>query len=241
MKPMQALLIAVCTAASSVSAADRVEPEAVRVLSDVRDKLRSLDDYTVETTVKTKAAVGAGRYRDFSGRVQYMVSAPDSLAASVEGNGLTRKIFYDGKVITLYSPKDGLYAQLNASGNLETLVNEVKDRRGLDLPVAHIFAWNDESNLMSRSTRATYSGTGKINGRACEHYSYALDGKIWELHIDENALPCKLSMIDMNDRGLPGYSAEFAWNTRARLSPSDFQFKPAANIAEVAFSEIPEI
>lgn len=241
MKSMQILLMVVGTAASSVSAADRVDPQAVRVLSDVRDKLRSLDDYTVETTVKTKAAVGDGRYRDFSGRVQYMVSPPDSLAANVEGNGLNRKIFYDGKKITLYSPKDGLYAQVNAAGDLETLVNEVKGRRGLDLPVAHIFAWNEESNLMSRSTRATYSGTGKVNGRECEHYSYALNGKIWELHIDKETLLCKLSMIDMNDRGLPGYSAEFAWNTNARLSPSDFQFKPVANSEEVALSEIPEI
>ena len=67
-----------CAVAAPVSAADRVDQEAFRTLSDVRDRLRALDTYVLDTEVSTRTAVGGGRYRDFKGQVRYVVDRPNT-------------------------------------------------------------------------------------------------------------------------------------------------------------------
>ena len=229
-----------CAVAAPVSAADRVDQEAVRTLSDVRDRLRALDTYVLDTEVSTRTAVGGGRYRDFKGQVRYVVDRPQHLFADVQGDGVVRKVYFDGQLISVKSPGRTAYAQWDAVGTIETLLAAARDQRGLDLPVAHLFAWDEEPERMRQSTRATYSGTGVINGRECEHYSYKYEDVVWELHVDQDSMPCKLSMVDLKDRGLPGYSAEFTWTTGAPVSPGDFRFTPPPGAQKIPLSEMPE-
>jgi hypothetical protein len=78
-----------------------LNPKAVRAKEDLGDKLRSLKACTVDTKVRTRAAVGPGRYRDFSGRVQYVVAGPQHLRADIESKPLVRRVYHDGNVLTV--------------------------------------------------------------------------------------------------------------------------------------------
>lgn len=206
----------------------------------VRDRLRALDTYVLDTDVSTKAAVGEGRYREFRGQVRYVVDRPRPLFADIRGDAIARQVYFDGQRVSVYAPDRQAYAQWDAPGTIEALLATARDQRGLDLPVAHLFAWNEEPERMRRSTRATYSGTRLIKGRECEHYSYKYEDVVWELHVDRDALPCKISMIDLKDRGLPGYSAEFTWTTGTPVSPEAFRFTPPPGMQQVPLSQMPE-
>ena len=88
--------------------------------------------------------------------------------------------------------------------------------------------------------RALYSGKRPIDGRTCDHYSYKIENVAWEVWVGEDDLPCKIVMVDIRDRGLPGYSAEFTWDLEPQVLGADFSVTPPLGVKEVELSEIPE-
>ena len=226
--------------AAETGAEPAVAPEANKAMKEIGATLRDLRDYAVEMDVSTKSAVGGGRYREFTGTVHYNVKPPSHLFARVEGQGVERQVFYDGKTITVYAPAQRVYARIEAPGTIRTLLEQVKARKGIELPIADLFAWGTAGGPMSGASRGSYSGTGTMRGRACKHYSFAEAGVSWEVWVDDEHLPCKLAMVDNKDAGLPGYRADINWNTAVKSAETVFQFTPGDGVAEVELSQIAE-
>ncbi|MDR0182140.1 DUF2092 domain-containing protein [Lysobacter arvi] len=226
-------LIALSPARAQQAAA--VDPKAIKALSQIGEKLRSLKEYTVSADVKTRAPLASGEYRDFSGTATYRVRAPDRLHATTRGIGLDREIVFDGRTITVFSPTNKQYARIDAPGTLSTLVSTVEARTGYRMVLAQLFAWEDQARMLQEAERASYSGEALVGGRRCAHYSYKKAGIAWEVFADAQHLPCKLAFVDTRDKGLPGYTAELTWVERATLPDSTFVFTPPAGASEVGW------
>jgi hypothetical protein len=214
-----------------------VDPKAIKALSQIGEKLRSLREYTVDATVKTRAPLASGDYRDFDGTAKYQVRAPDHLHASTRGVGLDRHVVYDGRTITVFSPTQKQYARIEAPGTLSTLVSTVESRVGFRMALAQLFTWDDQTRLLENAERASFSGEALVGGRKCAHYSYKKAGIAWEVFADAKHLPCKLAFVDTRDAGLPGYTAELTWVENAKLPDSTFVFTPPAGASEVGWDK----
>jgi hypothetical protein len=190
-----------------------ISPEAQKAMQKIGSALRKLKGYNVETNVVTRAAVGAGRYREFRGTVEYTVAPPDRLFAHVQGAGLERAVYYDGATIAVLAPAQKKYALVEAPGTIATFRQHLEQVRGLELPIADLFAWGKKEGPVSEINEGRYAGTGFVAGRSCEHYTFSGEGVIWEVWADRKNLPCKLEMVDTRDSGLPGYSAEITWKS----------------------------
>ena len=213
-----------------------ITAEATQALKDVSQALRRLQDYSADMKVSTRAAVGDGQYRDFVGTIGYLVKSPTHISASIDGSGIQRQVYYDGQTITVHAPVERRYAQISAPGSIGTLLETLKQMRGVELPIVDFLEWASAEAPMSDVTRARYQGSRMIAGRACEHYSYLEAGIAWEIWVDADDLPCKLVRVDTADMGLPGYSAEMTWNRQVSLSADDFRFTPEAGAAKVDIS-----
>lgn len=214
-----------------------VDAKATRALSQIGEKLRGLREYTVTASLKTKAPLASGQYKEFSGTANYQVRTPDHLRAQIRGVGFDRDIYYDGRAITVFSPAQNTYARIEAPGTLATLVSQVEQRTGFAMPIAQLFGWDDQARLLQGAERAAYSGEALVGGRKCAHYSYKKAGIAWEIFADAQHLPCKLAFADTRDPGLPGYSAELKWSERATLPDSTFVFTPPAGAQEIAWDQ----
>jgi hypothetical protein len=113
-------LISIFLMAPTVQSAEKdLDPMAMDAKEELGNKLRSLKGYEVNTKVKTRSVVGPGRYRDFAGRVHYVVMGPQNLRADIRGESLVREVYYDGNVLTVYAPTEKMYAQVSAPGAQE--------------------------------------------------------------------------------------------------------------------------
>ncbi|HEY5804239.1 MAG TPA: DUF2092 domain-containing protein [Lysobacter sp.] len=229
--------VLICTANVQARKRPAVSDEAADAAQDIGAALRGLRGYQVDLKGSTRASIGGGNYRDFDGDVHYVVRPPDRLTARIAGKGLNRQVFYDGQTITVFAPAQMKYARVEAPGDIATLREQLKARKGLELPVADLFAWGTPGDPMSSPSKGTYAGTALIAGQPCRHYSYRQAAIAWEVWADEADLPCKLVLVDEADPGLPGYVAEFTWHTTA---PADdvFVFTPPAGATLVDISQI---
>lgn len=216
-----------------------VSPEASKVLKKTGEALRGLRGYEMEMKGSTRAALGGGKYRDFAGTVHYAVSPPDRLAAHVLGEAVERRVIYDGKSIVVYAPRQKKYARIPAPGDISTFLAQMDALTGIELPIARVFAWGSATDPLSGMSSGAYAGTGSIGGRACEHYTYDKAKVNWHIWVDEAHLPCKLVMVDTQDPGLPGYSADVTVKP-GQVPDEAFRFVPEAGVEEVELSEIAE-
>lgn len=216
-----------------------VTPEASRALKKTGEALRGLRDYEIEMKGSTRTALGDGRYRDFAGTIHYTISRPDRLAAHVLGEGLERWVFYDGQAIVVYAPRQKKYARIPAPGDISTFLAQMQAHKGIELPIASLFAWGTAADPMRGMSSGAYAGRGSIDGRACEHYTYDKATVSWHIWVDEAHLPCKLVMVDTQDPGLPGYQADITIKP-GQVSDEAFRFVPEAGIEQVDLPEIGE-
>lgn len=207
------LVLAFPHASAQAREAPSVAPEAARAMREVGAALRGLKGYRMDTVVTTRAALGGGRYREFKGEVSYAVSPPARLFAEVRGSDLHRKVYYDGTNVAVVAPALNAYALTPAAGTLSTFREHLKQAKGLELPVADLFAWGQARGPVSGITEGRYAGKGLVAGRSCEHFSYSGNGVLWDVWVDARHLPCRLGMVDTRDAGLPGYSADITWKS----------------------------
>lgn len=229
------------TSVQGVSAEGRdVTREGMDALKDIGAALRGLDAYEVQMKVTTRVvAADSGKYRDVVGNVHYIVKPPSHLFASLEGAAGERRVFYDGQTMTVYSPVDHRYASVEAPGTIGTLIETARANRGVELPVATLFAWGTPGGPLSNVDRGRYEGAGMIHGHPCESYSYDEAGITWDVWVDgQDHLPCKLVRVDTEGAGLQGYRAEMDWTPEARISDDVFRFAPGAGDTRVELSEI---
>lgn len=218
--------------------AQAISPEAGKAMTKVGAALRALKGYNAEVSVNTRAAVGGGKYREFKGRIHYTAAPPNELFAHVRGAGLEREVYYDGKTIAVLAPTQKKYALIEAPGSIATFRQHLKQARGLELPIADLFAWGEKKGPVSAITEGRYAGTGSVAGRRFEHYSFSGNGVIWEVWVDKRNLPCKIEMVDTRDSGLPGYSAEIEWKNFGRMQVP--KFAVGSDLARVELSELAE-
>lgn len=216
-----------------------VSPEAAKVLKRTGEALRGLRGYEMDMKGTTRAALGGGRYRDFTGTVHYTVSPPDRLAAHVLGDGFERRVVYDGQTIVVYAPRQRRFARIPAPGDISTFLARMDALTGIELPIASVFAWGTAADPLHGMTSGSYAGTGSIDGRACEHYAYDRAKVSWNIWVDESHLPCKLVMVDTQDPGLPGYSADVTIKP-GQIPDEAFRFEPESGAREVDLAEIAE-
>ena len=238
-----ATLLLASVASGAVPAQTRpesaVSPEASKVLKKTGEALRGLRSYEMEMKGSTRAALGGGKYRDFAGTVRYVVRPPDRIAAHVLGDGVERHVIYDGQAIVVYAPRQKKFARIPAPGDISTFLAQMDALRGIELPIASVFAWGSATDPMRGMSSGAYAGTGSIDGRACEHYTYDKAKVSWHIWVDEKHLPCKLVMVDTQDPGLPGYSADVTIKP-TQVPDEAFRFVPEAGVEEVELSEIAE-
>lgn len=233
-------LMAACVnaQAQASSPAQVISPEAGKAMKKIGAALRKLEGYNAEMSVTTRAAVGGGKYREFRGQIDYTVAPPNELFAHVRGAGLERKVYYDGRTIAVFAPAQKKYALVEAPGSIATFRQHLKQARGLELPIADLFAWGEKKGPVSAIKEGRYAGTGSVGGRSCEHYTFSGDGVIWEVWADKQNLPCKMEMVDTRDSGLPGYSAEIKWKNFGKVQVPNFA--AGSDLVQVELSDLAE-
>ena len=64
-----------------------------------------------------------------------------------------RKLFYDGKTVTLWTPAQKYYSTVQFDGTLGELVNRLEDRYDVQIPLSDLFLWGTRPRRSTRSSR----------------------------------------------------------------------------------------
>jgi hypothetical protein len=216
-------------AAPAADAAPSVrDPQTLAALDKMGAALRKLKSFEVRSDTTEERVLTTGQKIQYGGYNDIKVQMPDKLRLDRINDRQARSMYFDGKTMTIYSPRIGFYGSVPASGTVREEVAAAAAKYNVETPLADLFAWGEDPTLATKIQTAFYVGAETIKGQACDQYAMRQEDVDWQVWIRQKgeALPCKLLITSTDDPSMPQYSAVFHWTPQQAHPASTFNFVP---------------
>ncbi|MFM0720843.1 DUF2092 domain-containing protein [Paraburkholderia strydomiana] len=208
--------------------ANPVDPAAVQALQKMGAHLQSLKRFRVSTELTGERVLEDGQKLQHTATAQLDVDRPNRMRASMSSARSEREIFYDGKTVTFYSPQQKYYSSVAFNGNLDSLVEKIRARYGVEIPLADLFVWGTPDAPTDQFESAMYAGQDYIGHDITDHYAFRQKNADWQIWITAgaNPLPRKLVITRRDDDARPQSVSILDWTTSPNFKDSVFTFRP---------------
>ncbi|OHT18656.1 DUF2092 domain-containing protein [Edaphosphingomonas haloaromaticamans] len=219
-----------------------IDPVAVKAFEAFRAYLRQINSFELRAETTIDDVVGDDLKVQYSGRVRYEFSKPDKLFVDWRSDRMIRRLYYDGKALTIYAPRYGYFATISRTGAVGDLLVDAAEKYDLIFPLPDFFYWAAGHDTADDLQEAVYVGYARIAGVDTDQYLYRQSDLDWQIWIQRGSqpLPRKIVITSRNDPMKPAFSALLQWNPGVALPADHFTFKPTAAVTPVKLSTVAE-
>lgn len=237
--PVSAAAQAAAPAASTTPPAAAVDPAALKALEVMGAYLRTLTAFEMKADILADEVTADGRKLQIGSTVTYKARRPSQLTIDTVSDRKLRKLYYDGKQLTLYAPRVGYYAQAPAPPTIRETLDVLYEKYGVEVPLEDLFRWGEPGDSRDALTQGFYVGPARIGGVETDQYAYSTGDVDWQVWITrgDKPVPRKIVITSLFDDAQPQFSATMDWNTAPSLKAADFTFTPPADAKSITFAD----
>jgi hypothetical protein len=216
-----------------------IDSKAVDALRTMGAYLRTLKSFGVNVKGARDEVMSDGQKILISGTVNYLVRTPDRFRAEINTDRKQRTIYYDGKMLTLYAPRMHYYATVPAPPTVMQMLDTVRAKYGVELPIADLFLWGTPNDGVKDLTQARYIGPSSVDGIDTDQYAFRQQGTDWQIWIEkgERPLPRRLVITSVDKPQEPQYFATLMWDLTPKTDDAAFTFVPPADAKKIPWNE----
>jgi hypothetical protein len=177
-----------------------------------------------------------------SGKLQ--LSRPDKLRVTRTGGYTDVELVFDGKKITVLGKDANSYAQVDATGSVDQVIDRLRGEYGVAAPGADILLSHSFDQLMEDVIDAAHIGRGVVDGVECEHLAFRNAETDWQLWIEagDRPIPRKYVITSKAVAGAPQYTLRIKeWKTDAPLGADAFAFAAPQGAKKVNLDGLSDI
>jgi len=224
--------------------------------ADAKAILKSMSDYvsgqkTIELTFDSDIEVITPELEkiQFTNSGELLLERPDKLRAHRVGGYSEVELVFDGKTVSVLGTSINGYAQIDAQGTVDQLIESLRLGHGVALPGADLLKSAPYDMLVADVIEAKHIGRGVIDGIECEHLAFRNFDTDWQLWVEvgERPIPRKLVITSKTMSNAPQYTLRIKdWKTGVEPARDAFAFAPPAGAeklspdALIALDELPE-
>jgi hypothetical protein len=215
-----------------------LEPEAEAALNRMGATLRALASFEVVSDFSYERVYPGNHKLMSTGRTSYIIQQPDRMVIDMESAATHRRLFYNGKTMTLAALKAGRYVTFPVSGRVTDVLAAASEDYGIEFPLQDLFRWGDPSSTVVRPTAGYRIGESLVDGRVMVQYAFSQPGVDFQIWLDEagnQALPVKMVITNTEVPAQPQFVARYRWNQAPAITADTFTFKPGPNDKLVDF------
>jgi hypothetical protein len=249
---------AVVLAVAAVVAAAKVPPsghddtaenakKAVKSMSDYLAAQKAIS-FDFDTNLEVVSTQGQKAGLASSGTLT--LNRPDKVRATRKGGFANVEFVSDGKTMTLFGKDANLYAQVEAPGTIDQVVDTLRDKYHRPVPAADLLMSDVYEQLMPQVTDAKDLGSGVIGGIECDHLAFRTKDVDWQVWIAQGSrpYPCRYVITSTQVAGAPQYTIDIRnWKTGADVAADRFSPALAADAKKLEpgdlrdFDDLPAI
>lgn len=218
-------------------AASTLDAEAIAALDRMGATLRGMSRFQVRSDATVERVYENGQKLQYLMRTTYLVDKPDRMMVDLQSDDAHRRIFYDGKAMTLVGLKARKYVRFPVSGSIANVLERAEDDYGIDFPLRDLFLWGADEGAADRPETGFRVGDAMIGDTPVDHYAFRQSGTDWQIWLEkgDRPLPRKMVVTRTDVVEQPQYVAYFTWDTAPNISANAFNWKPDANYQLIDF------
>ena len=236
--------LALAAALVVTPAARAQDDDAAKILKAMSDYMASQKSISLSFDTDIEVITSEIQKIQFASSGKLLLSRPDKLRASRTGGYADIELVFDGKTVTVLGKSLNAYAQSDAPGTIDQLVDLLRNQYGLELPGADLLVSNPYEALISDVITAKHIGQGVIDGVECEHLAFRNQDTDWQLWVEtgDRPIPRKFVITSKATAAAPQYTLLIRdWKTDVELGPDAFAFQPPADAKRVDFKALGDI
>lgn len=219
--------------------AEKMDPQAQRILRQMSDFLAAQREFSVRTEGTLDEVLESGQKVQRQREGDVSVQRPNRLRVDRSGDLARLHLFYDGQRLTLQGERANAYATTPAPSTLDATLDMASQQLGLDAPAADLLLSDPYTALTEDVRSGSYLGRVVVDGTPVHHLAFRNRGGVdWELWVEDGPrpLPRKYVITSRDLPGAPQYSVNLSdWNLSPQLTPQQFQFTPLSDAMRVSF------
>lgn len=232
------VLATILTLASPVQAQ---ENDALKILKAMSDFLTSQSGFSAEFDADLEVITPDIQKIQFSSTGKVALSRPDKLRVERLGGYSHAELVFDGKMLTLVDRDRNVFAQTEAAGSIDQLIDRLRQDLGIEMPGGDLLLSNVYDDLSSRVIDAKHIGSGIVDGVECEHLAFRDADTDWQIWVEtgDTPVPCKYVITSKTLAAAPQYTLRiYSWTFDPAPGADAFQFTPPDGAKKVALEEL---
>lgn len=228
-----AIAVFISTARAQSKKFDPFVEQLVKVTSDY---LKSADAFRVKAEVTYEDVLVSGKKLQLSRLVEVMVRRPNRVRAEVLDDKGKRRVYYDGKMLSMHNLDQNVYAIVDAPDTIDEMIDSLQAKYGIAMPLADLFVSDVGENFRENAQKGVYAGLHYHQGVKHHHLLLSNQNVDFQIWIEDSArpVPRKIVITYLNEPGQPQITAVLNdWNFAPRLPDIVFDFAPPVDADEV--------
>ena len=214
--------------------------EAAKLIRGLEKHLSGKSRLTYETQLTSDVVLENGQKIQIAGRTKVYFKRPNQLMVELETDSINRRIYHDGKQLTIIAPDEKYYGVIEAdTSSIEALMRAAEDY-GVEIPLIDLIAWGVKGTESLRVESAVYVGKTKLQGKSVDHWAFRGPKLDWEVWVTQGTdpLPLKISTVSYHSPSQPRFTATIKWNSRSSLIDSLFSPKLEDDFHQIPFKQL---
>jgi hypothetical protein len=218
-----------------------IDPQAEKLLKRMSDYLAGRQQFTAKAESTLEAVLTSGQKIQFDSPATLVVSRPNKLHAHRKGDIANQEFFYDGKTLTLYNPRENLYATAAAPPTLDEMLDFAREKLDVIAPAAELLYKNAAEKMLKESSSGFVVGQSVVGGVKCTHLAFRGSEVDWQIWIEDGdkPLPRKFILTSKQVKGEPQFTVVIrSWDLAPKLTNAEFSFTPPKGAKKIEFLQL---
>ena len=218
-----------------------IDPQAEKLLRRMSEYLASRQQFTLKAESALEVVLKSGQKLQYESPATLMVSRPNKLRAHRRGDLSNQEFFYDGKMLTLYNPRENLYATTAAPATLDETLDFAREKLDIVAPAADLLYKNAAEKMLKEASSGFVVGASVVGGVKTTHLAFRGAEVDWQIWIEDGdkPLPRKFILTSAKVTGTPQFTVLIRnWDVAAKLSDQEFKFTPGKGAKKIEFLKL---
>ena len=215
-----------------------IDPKAKKILHRMTEYLAGLHQFSAESRNTLEAVLTSGQKIEFEAAATLVLQRPDKLLVTRKGDIVDQVFYYDGKSLTLFNPRENVYATVAAPDTVDKMMDFARNKLDIFAPAGDLFYRDSYERLMQDVTGGFVVGKAAIGDVLCDQLAFSGPEVDWQIWIEEGdrPLPLRYVITTKTVEGWPDYTVSISnWNVAPTIVDGEFSFVPPAGAKKVEF------
>ena len=216
-----------------------LDSQAKAILMRMAERLAQAQGFNVSIRANYDVLQETGQTIEFGEVRKVTLSRPSGLRVETEqSDGDRRVVVFDGKTISVFDPKQNVYAQIDRTGHVDDAVRYLVQDLQLRVPLALLLVTSLPAEFERRVESLAYVELDPLTEVPTDHLAARtqdVDFQVWIPH-DGEPLPRRIVITYKNEEGQPQFRAQLSdWDLSPRAPADVFAFAAPPGAERIPF------